>query len=875
MDAHHNSRRDPSDPAAETRPSIETSGMEENWQSPSDNGPPVELYRSLFQANPASLLLVEPDSGRILDANQAACRHYGLSAGEMRVRTVAELPGLDPNEKPRQLFDVSGRGAAVVCVEKEIEAAGRLDETLPDLGSDLHTAHARLTALAECSAALREQRDFDRSVKRIFHAGKKLIGATSGYVVLLNPDWTENEVLFPDSGGVPYTVDESLAMPIQDLHTEACLTGSPVFENDFPDSRLIKPVSEEQTRLRNVLFAPMVLEGKALGLIVLANKPEKFTAEDARSATQLADFAALAWANSRISEALEHSEARLRSIVQTSNEAIFYADSTGKTVLWNRGAEKIFGYSADEMIGKPLNVIAPNPDDDPDRVSIAEFFASWESIPSDFPLEMICHRKDGTEFPAELFLASWETRDGSFFTGIVRDITQKKQAERRLQESEERFRAIFRSARDCIFLKDADLRYALVNPFMENLLELPEQSIVGRDDEELFGPEAAARTRPVDLRVLEGETVETEHAITVAGRRVFFFDLKVPLSDAEGKIVGICGISRDITDRRHFLDLPFPSEPETRSPEMMTCLSRVRMAAKSDSVVLFTGESGSGKDYLSRYLHNHSERSTGPFFSINCAAVPSDLAESELFGHEQGAFTGAYRSSKGLLELAEGGTLLLNEICELSLPLQAKLLTFLDTWSIMRVGGRKTIKVNARIIAATNRDLAKEVEEGRFRPDLYYRLNVLNIPVPPLRERVEDIPTLVDELVGRLAADLQIPAIPEIDTLAMDKLCRYKWPGNVRELRNVIERALILSGGGPLQVDSLALQDAGLLGEAATFSLQPGQSLNVFIRDLKIGFVTEALRCSGGNKSATARKLGITRYSLARLMKSLGLADGT
>ena len=848
--------------------------MEENGQPASDDGPPVELYRMLFLADPAPLILVEPESGRILDANQAASRHYGLSAADLKRMAVADLPGLEAGGKPSHLFEVNGTLTGVVRVGKEVTDAESLNDALLMLRADLQAAHARYAALEECSAALREQRDFDQSVKRIFHACKKLIGATSGYVVLLNPDWTENEVLFPDSGGVPYTVDESLAMPIQALHTEACLTGSPVFENDFPDSRLIKPAAEEQTRLRNVLFAPMVLDGKALGLIVLANKPERLTEEDARSAAQLADFAALAWANSRISEALEHSEARLRSIVQTTNEAIFYADSTGKTVLWNRGAENIFGYSSDEMIGKPLNVIAPDPADDPDRISIAEFLASWESIPSDFPLEMICHRKDGTEFPAELFLASWETRDGSFFTGIVRDITQKKQTERRLQESEERFRAIFRSARDCIFLKDADLRYALVNPFMEKLLERPEPSIVGRNDEELFGTEVAARTRPVDLRVLEGETVETEHAITLAGRRVFFLDLKVPLSDADGKIVGICGISRDITDRRHFLDLSFPSEPEARSPGMMTCLSGVRLAAKSDSVVLFTGESGSGKDYLARYLHNHSERSTGPFFSINCAAVPSDLAESELFGHEQGAFTGAYRSSKGLLELAEGGTLLLNEICELSLPLQAKLLTFLDTWSVIRVGGRKTIKVNARIIAATNRDLAREVAEGRFRPDLYYRLNVLNIRVPPLRERVEDIPTLVDELVGRLAADLQIPTIPAIDTVAMDKLCRYKWPGNVRELRNVLERALILSGGGPLQVDSLALQDAGISDQPPTVSLRPGQSLNALVRDVKIDFVTETLRHSGGNKSETARKLGITRYALARLMKSLGVRDG-
>ena len=177
------------------------------------------------------------------------------------------------------------------------------------------------------------------------------------------------------------------------------------------------------------------------------------------------------------------------------------------------------------------------------------------------------------------------------------------------------------------------------------------------------------------------------------------------------------------------------------------------------------------------------------------------MAEAELFGHEAGAFTGATRKKRGLLELAEGGTLLLNEIGELSLRLQSKLLTFLDTRSFTRIGGEESIHVSARLIAATNRDLEKEVEEGSFRKDLFYRLNVFSIEVPPLRERRDDIPILIERILSLLSVEMQLPDVPKIQATFLSRLCKYDWPGNVRELRNVLERAVILSGGGPIGVN--------------------------------------------------------------------------
>lgn len=311
---------------------------------------------------------------------------------------------------------------------------------------------------------------------------------------------------------------------------------------------------------------------------------------------------------------------------------------------------------------------------------------------------------------------------------------------------------------------------------------------------------------------------------------------------------------------------------EYPSQAMRDCLAKARSAAASDSIVLLLGESGTGKDYLARYIHDHSRRSGGPFFPVNCAAVARELAESELFGHEPGAFTGSRGRKRGLLELAQGGTLLLNEIADLSLDLQAKLLTFLDTRSFTRVGGETQIPVNARLIAATNKSLDQEVAENRFRKDLYYRINVFAIPVPALRQRLDDLPVLVGEILARLAAEMLTSGVPRIDPGAMQVLAGYSWPGNVRELRNVLERAVILSGDSPIGTSSLAL-DESLREWSFVAGFPRNRTIHDVADDLKRSLIEEALRRSHGSKQEAARLLGISRHALAHQTKSLGLRE--
>ena len=456
-------------------------------------------------------------------------------------------------------------------------------------------------------------------------------------------------------------------------------------------------------------------------------------------------------------------------------------------------------------------------------------------------------------------------------------ILERQQSEDAMRQSERRFKTIFEKTEACICLKDRSLRYIDVNPAFEKLAGLPASEIIGKSHEEVFGNATAEIIRDADLRVLKGETIEDEHSKTVKGVRMTYIVTRVPLCDASDEIVGILTLLHDVTDRKSTeASLAMPEEYPSKA--MRSTLNQVRIAAKSNSTILLTGESGSGKDYLAQYIHKHSDRAGGPFFSVNCAAISPQLAESELFGHEKGSFTGAVARKRGILELAEGGTLLLNEIGELSLPLQAKLLTFMDTKKFPRVGGEKEISVNARLIAATNRDLKQEVDAGRFRQDLFYRINVMSISVPPLRERLEDIPILVTEILAKLREVLQIQEMPVVDREVISTLKRYDWPGNVRELRNVLERSLILSHGKSLDLDGLRVRkgEAALSeGEEEAFSISfPNhRSLNEITKDVKRFLIDGALRKSNGSRQGAARLLGISRYSLKHYMKTLGYSD--
>ncbi|MDQ7781335.1 MAG: sigma 54-interacting transcriptional regulator [Desulfomonilaceae bacterium] len=444
-----------------------------------------------------------------------------------------------------------------------------------------------------------------------------------------------------------------------------------------------------------------------------------------------------------------------------------------------------------------------------------------------------------------------------------------------LRESEERFRTVFEAAQDSIFLKNTDLQYTHVNPAMLRLLDVSIDDIAAKTDDDLFPEEPSRKIRDLELRVLAGQSIETEQTIVANHVPMTISCARVPMRNSLGEVIGICGIARDVTERRVKDVERTDQADEYPSEAMRSTLKQIRLAAGTDALVLFLGESGSGKDYLAWYLHDHSNRADGPFFSINCAALAPELAESELFGHESGAFTGSRGRKRGLLELAEGGTLLLNEIGDLLPQLQAKLLTFLDTQSFTRVGGEKNVSVNARIVAATNRDLEREAELGSFRKDLFYRLNVFSIRVPPLRERIEDLPLIVRNLSESLAEKMGLQEIPVIDGHALTTLRNYHWPGNVRELRNVMERALILCRNDRIGVNDINLigkvdcEDSLVEDSSFSINLTAGMSMTDVLQEAKTWMVSEGLRLSGGSVKDASALLGISRDQMKYLMKTL------
>jgi DNA-binding NtrC family response regulator len=318
-------------------------------------------------------------------------------------------------------------------------------------------------------------------------------------------------------------------------------------------------------------------------------------------------------------------------------------------------------------------------------------------------------------------------------------------------------------------------------------------------------------------------------------------------------------LSQESRDRYHLI--------VGESAKMKLAVDMAGKAAASSATVLLLGESGTGKELFARFIHNHSERVNRPFIAINSVGLSKELLESDLFGHEQGAFTGAHRMKKGKIELANGGTIFFDEIGDISREMQAKLLRFLQEREFERVGGITPISVDVRVIAATNRNLAAAVRGGEFRDDLYHRLNVVAITPPPLREHKEDIPTLANYFLRKFANATR-RSMTEISDEALEKLMSYDWPGNVRELGNAIERAVVLSSDTSVKVTDLPF---GLNSELSRPTRSEPVSYHDGVNAARKELAVDALRKTGGNRAAAARLLDLEAKYFLRLIKSLGI----
>ncbi len=580
-------------------------------------------------------------------------------------------------------------------------------------------------------------------------------------------------------------------------------------------------------------------------------------------------------------EILRQAEERFHLLVESATDyAIFMMDTSGCVASWNLGAERLKGYRAEEITGHPLSIFYTPEDVAAGRpgeaLRTAEAAGRFES-------EGWLVRKDGTRFWANAVITRINDNKGNLigFAKVTRDFTERKKGEERLKHSEQQMRSLFEFSPDAIVTSNQEGKIREVNAQMERFFGYKREELIGQSIDVLL-PERFRHSHPAHRTdyIARPRTRPMGAGLELRGRRKdgseFPIDIMLaPVDTLEGRLV--LSTIRDISERKQAEEAIRRAEQEKEYLEgelhsdfaeivgensgLKGILKQVETVAPLDTTVLILGETGTGKELIARAIHRLSRRRDRTFVKLNCAAIPSGLLESELFGHEKGAFTGAVGQKIGRLELANNGTLFLDEVGDIPLEVQPKLLRALQEKEFERLGSTRTISVDVRLVAATNRELERMVAEKQFRSDLYYRLKVFPIQIPPLRDRQDDIPLLVRYFVDLHARrmDKRIETIP---AETMEELARWHWPGNVRELENFIERAVILTSGPILRAPLIELEASPQAISAAPSTLEATEREHIL----------QALRAAkgmiGGPKGA-AKRLGLKRTTLNSKMKKL------
>lgn len=596
-------------------------------------------------------------------------------------------------------------------------------------------------------------------------------------------------------------------------------------------------------------------------------------------------------------------EMRFRAVAQSSHDAIIIANQSGTILFWNKGAEDIFGYESEEIVGHPLTRLMPERYRQAHQGGLERYTKTGTTRILGETVELHGLRKSGEEFPLELTLSTWREGERIFFSGIIRDIFHRKVAEEALRQSEEKYRAIFDQAVEGIYQAMPGGRFLNVNPALSHLLGYDSPQALIETITDIGTQLYVEPTRRQEFcRMLEAQHVlsDFESQLYCAdGRKIWVSETARVIRGADGQVQWFQGFLIDISGRKQAEEL---LERQTRlqaenlylqeevlevgafgdlvgqSPALRNVIRQIDLVAPTEATVLILGESGTGKELVAREIHKRSQRREQPLIRVNCASIPRELFESEFFGHAKGAFTGAMADRAGRFEAANGGTIFLDEVGEIPLDLQSKFLRVLQEQQYERVGEDRTRQIDVRVIAATNKNLKQEVELGRFRQDLYYRLNVFPLEIAPLRDRKEDIPLLAEYFLTVGSTKLHCPR-PRLTNGLVAQLQRYDWPGNVRELQNIIERGLILSGRQGLEFDIPRVgEKAGLpfSGERADDIGMSGREVvpEGEMRRIERANTIAALRQAGGKvygRGGAAERLGIKPTTLIARMKKMGI----
>ncbi len=548
-------------------------------------------------------------------------------------------------------------------------------------------------------------------------------------------------------------------------------------------------------------------------------------------------------------------------ILNSITDGVFTIDRSGRITSFNKAAERITGFSAQEAIGRKCHEIFQS--------SLCGVqCALTKSMETGKPYvrsPVFIRHKKGHIVPIRIATSPLLDHEGNIFGGVetFQDQTLKFQRD-----------IIVDSIADGVFTVDKDWRITSFNKAAERITGHKAKDAIGKKCHEIFrssicGPDCILAQSIGQRTPISNRTITIERA---NGTTIPVSISASPLLDADGNLIGgvetfrdlraITALRKRITKQYTFADII------SKSPKMQKIFEILPDIAKSDSNVLILGESGTGKELIARAIHNLSPRKRGPFVAVNCGALPDTLLESELFGYKKGAFTDAKQDKKGRFAAAEKGTIFLDEIGDISQALQVKLLRVLQDKTYEPLGSNKPVKADVRVLAATNKDLAVLVNEGKFREDLYYRLNVVKIVLPPLRERLEDIPLLVDHFIKKLNVE-KGKEIKGISDSALTLLMRYDYPGNVRELENIIEYAFILCHGEYIEPQHLPEPFVGgesKISGVSAFAMGPKT-----LEEIEKEAILAALERNRWRKMATCKELGISKDTLRRKIERYGL----
>ena len=629
--------------------------------------------------------------------------------------------------------------------------------------------------------------------------------------------------------------------------------------------------------LNAFLGVPIMSRGEIVGMVGVANCPKGYSSADVEFLKPLlltcGNYIRLLRnerENIAIESALKESQIRSQAILDSSIDAIITINDSGFIESANPAVKKLFGHEPKNLIGKKVNVLMPEPHSTHHDSYLNRYLDTGEARVIGIGRDIQALRKDGTRFPAELAVTEFSIPGKHLFTGVVKDISVRKIAEtnleetrRHLKEANENLLAILDESKLGVLMLDESGHFQFINHATQMFLQKDKEDLLGKHWQRILPLTNAQRKNMAEQF---GRPSESRSRLSVQFSREdkdpFLCEIEVrdDPRDSRCKILFVYDVT-EISRLRSQVSSGISRQMIGNCLKMREMFVSLTKIAMGDWTVLIEGETGVGKELVAKAVHASSKRKNGPFIAINCGGLTSSLLTSQLFGYRRGAFTGATVDQVGLFEAANGGTLFLDEIGDVPLDVQTAMLRVLEERELTRVGDTKPRKIDVRVLAATNRDLAEEVDAGRFRNDLLYRIRVARIQVPPLRERKDDIPLLVNSFL--VEAQAQANKLLEwVNPDAMQALLQYDWPGNVRELKNAIETSAIHCNTQMVSIDDLPqefIHGTKTQTRLESFGESPKTQLE------------KTLHLAGGNRSKAAKLMGVSRATFYRRLLEAGI----